>query len=109
MTQASNDKQQLVPTVDAIREQAGQKPQEILTDSGYCSEANLQYLEKKKIEGFIATDRESYRGRQQSQPAGAASPGSDAGGPHAPETADQGRGHNLLQAQNGGRAGVWAD
>jgi transposase len=70
VTQASNDKQQLVPTVEAIREQAGQKPQEILTDSGYCSEANLQYLEKKKIEGFIATDRESYRGRQQSGPRG---------------------------------------
>ena len=25
----------------------------------------MQYLEKKKIEGFIATDRESYRGRHQ--------------------------------------------
>jgi transposase len=70
LTQASNDKQQLVPTVEAIREQAGQKPQEILTDSGYCSEANLKYLEKKKIEGFIATDRESYRGRLQPGPRG---------------------------------------
>jgi transposase len=70
VTQASNDKQQLVPTVEAIREQAGQKPQEILTDSGYCSEANLKYLEKKKIEGFIATDRESYRGRLQPGPRG---------------------------------------
>lgn len=70
LTQASNDKQQLVPTLEAIREQAGQKPQEILTDSGYCSEANLQYLEKKKIEGFIATDRESYRDRHQPGPRG---------------------------------------
>jgi len=63
VTQAANDKQQLVPTVEAIREQAAQKPLEILTDSGYCSDANLQYLEKKTIEGFIATDRESYRDR----------------------------------------------
>jgi transposase len=70
VTQATNDKQQLVPMVTAVEGQAGQKPQEVMTDSGYCSEANLQYLEKKKIEGFIATDRESYRDRQQPGPRG---------------------------------------
>ena len=36
VTQPHNDKQQLVPTVEAIREQASQRPQEVLTDSGYC-------------------------------------------------------------------------
>jgi len=70
VTQATNDKQQLQPTVEAIGEQAGQKPQEVVTDSGYCSEANLKYLEEKEIEGFIATDRESYRGRHQPGPRG---------------------------------------
>src|SRR6202162_1310149 len=70
VTQASNDKQQLQPTLEAIRQQAGHTPQAVMTDSGYCSEANLQYLEKKKIEGFIATDRESYRDRQQPGPRG---------------------------------------
>src|ERR1700674_2814596 len=49
VTQATNDKQQLQPTLEAIGEQAGQKPEEVVTDSGYCSEANLKYLEKKKI------------------------------------------------------------
>jgi hypothetical protein len=42
VTQAGNDTQPLVPSVAAIREQAGQKPQEILTDSGYCSDVNLK-------------------------------------------------------------------
>jgi hypothetical protein len=70
VTQAANDKQQRQPTLEAIRQQAVQTPQEVMTDSGYCSEANLKYLEKKKIEGFIATDRESYRDRQQSGPRG---------------------------------------
>src|ERR1035437_4723768 len=70
VTQATNDKQQLAPTVKAIEEQAGQKPQEVMTDSGYCSEANLKYLEKKKIEGFIATGKECYRDRQQPGPRG---------------------------------------
>ncbi len=75
VTQAANDKQQLQPTLEAIRQQAGQTPQEVMTDSGYCSEANLKYLEKNKIEGFIATDRESYRDRQQSGPRGPLSEG----------------------------------
>ena len=70
VTQAANDKQQLQPTLDVVCQQAGQTPQAVMTDSGYCSEANLQYLEKNKIEGFIATDRESYRGRQQPSPRG---------------------------------------
>jgi hypothetical protein len=70
VTQDTNDKQQMKPVIEAIGEQAGQKPQEVLTDSGYCSEANLKYLESKNIEGFIATDRESYRGRDQAGPRG---------------------------------------
>jgi transposase len=70
VTQAANDKQQLVPMVEAMQEQARQKPQEILTDSGYCSDANLHYLEKKKIEGFMATDREAYRDRHHPGPRG---------------------------------------
>jgi hypothetical protein len=70
VTQATNDKQQLVPAVKAIEEQAGEKPQEVMTDSGYCSDANLKYLEKRKIEGFIATDKESYRDRQDPGPRG---------------------------------------
>lgn len=70
VTQAANDKQQLQPMLEAVRQQSGQKPQEVITDSGYCSEANLKYLEKKKIEGFIAADRESYRDRQQPGPRG---------------------------------------
>jgi hypothetical protein len=108
VTQAANDKQQLQPTLEAMRQQAGQKLQEVITDSGYCSEANLKYLEKKKIEGFIATDRESYRDRQQPG-RGDRYPRERRGGPHAPETADQSGSGHLLQAQNGRGAGVWTD
>jgi transposase len=70
VTQDVNDKQQLKPVVGAIREQSGQKPAEVVSDSGYCSDANLQYLEQKKITGFVATDRESYRDRSQPGPRG---------------------------------------
>jgi len=70
VTQEANDKQQMQPVVEAIREQSRQKPAEVVSDSGYCSEANLHYLEKKKIEGFVAVDRESYRDRQKPSPRG---------------------------------------
>jgi transposase len=70
VTQAANDKQQLQPMVEAMVEQAGQKPQEIIGDSGYCSDQNLQYLENKRMTGFVAVDRESYRDRNQTGPRG---------------------------------------
>jgi len=70
VTQAANDKQQMQPLVEVIQEQSGQKPAEVVSDSGYCSEANLKYLEKKTIEGFVAVDRESYRDREQPCPRG---------------------------------------
>ena len=70
VTQAANDKQQMQPLVEVMQEQSGQKPAEVVSDSGYCSEANLKYLERKKIEGFVAVDRESYRDREQACPRG---------------------------------------
>ena len=70
VTQAGNDKQQMKPLVELIEEQSGQKPAEVVSDSGYCSEANLQYLETKKIDGFVAVDRESYRDREKPCPRG---------------------------------------
>jgi len=70
VTQVVNDKQQMVPTVEAIRQQAGQKPEEVLLSSGYCSEPNLKYLEKNRIEGFVATDRELHGDPKQPCPRG---------------------------------------
>jgi len=45
VTQAPNDKQQLVPTVQAIEPAAGPVKQ-VLTDSGFVSEAAIQQLEQ---------------------------------------------------------------
>ena len=60
MTQEANDKQQVAPMVAIIEQQAGQKPTELLADSGYCSEENLEYLEKKEIDVYVATDRQKH-------------------------------------------------
>jgi hypothetical protein len=61
VTQAANDKEQLVPLVEKIEEQSGQKPQGVVADSGYCSEENLKYLNKRRIEGFVATEKQLLR------------------------------------------------
>jgi Transposase DDE domain len=70
VTQEVNDQQQMKPMVKVIEEQSGQKPGVVISDSGYCSEANLNYLEKKKIAGFVAVDRESYPDREKPCPRG---------------------------------------
>jgi hypothetical protein len=57
VTPAENDKQQLVPMIEKIEEQSGQKPQEVLADSGYCSEENLRYLGKRTINGWVAREK----------------------------------------------------
>jgi hypothetical protein len=65
VTQAANDKQQVVPLIKAIEEQSGQKPEEVLTDNGYCSEENLKYLEKRRMEGFVATEKQKHGERNE--------------------------------------------
>jgi hypothetical protein len=60
VTQEANDKEQLKPMVEAIEEQAGHKPEEVLADSGYCSEENLKYLERRHIDGYVATERQKH-------------------------------------------------
>jgi transposase len=75
LTQAANDKQQLQPMVEAITQQAQQRPALILADSGYCSEENLQFLEsddapKNKIDGYVATGKGQHGQHRQPCPRG---------------------------------------
>src|ERR1017187_8416708 len=65
VTEAANDKKQLMPMVERIEQQSGQRPEAILADNGYCSEENLDCLEsigppERNIEGFIATGKQKH-------------------------------------------------
>jgi transposase len=69
VTQAANDKEQIVPMVETMEAQSGQRPDELLADSGYCSEKNLEHLEsadqpERKIEAYMATDRQKHGERR---------------------------------------------
>jgi len=60
LTQQENDKKQLLPMIDTVRQQSGQKVREVLADSGYCSEANLASAVKKKVDLYIATEKNKH-------------------------------------------------
>ena len=57
VTQDATDKCQLVPMTDAVETNLGRKPDQVSADAGYCSEVNLEALETRKIDGYIATGR----------------------------------------------------
>lgn len=60
VTQDPNDKQQLQPMVDTVTAQFGETPDQVLADSGYCSEANLAYVAAMTIDGYVATGRQKH-------------------------------------------------
>ena len=60
VTQEANDKQQVVPMLAAVENQSGQMPKELLADSGYCSERNLEHMEQKSVDVYIATGRQKH-------------------------------------------------
>jgi transposase len=60
VTQEANDKKQTIPMVEAIEEQAEQTPEQLLADSGYCSDKNLEILEDTPIDVYIATGRQKH-------------------------------------------------
>ena len=54
-----NDKQEALPTLQAIAEEID-KPKAVAMDNGYFSEANIQACEKLGIDPYIATGREPH-------------------------------------------------
>jgi transposase len=65
VTAATNDKEQLLPMLEKVEQQSGQRPGEVLADSGYCSELNLEKLDlepnpDRRVDGYIATERQKH-------------------------------------------------
>ena len=47
----------LVPMLDRIKQCNGRQAKELSADAGYCSEANLKALARRRIRGFVAVGR----------------------------------------------------
>jgi transposase len=60
LTDCAADSGQLVGMVDAVKANTGENPAQISADTGYCSEANIQAMEDREIEAFIATGRQKH-------------------------------------------------
>ena len=75
VTQAANDKEQLIPALAIVEEQSGQRPDEVLADSGYCSEKNLEQLDseenpQRRVIGYIAAERQKHEEYKEPCPRG---------------------------------------
>lgn len=57
VTQEGNDTQPRVPMIETVVAQAGDSPEEVLADSGDCSDANLEQVEARGSDAFVATER----------------------------------------------------
>jgi transposase len=71
VTQETNDKQQVKPMVEAVKENLdGAKPGRLTSDSGYYSEQNVAYLEAEGIDAYIATGRMKHSEKPAPAPRG---------------------------------------
>src|ERR1035438_7736226 len=60
VTQAANDKKQLLPMLAAVEQQSGHKPSTVLADNGYLSEENLQGAAKMQVEAYVAAGKQKH-------------------------------------------------
>ena len=60
LTNNASDAQQLAPIAAQIKQNTGRQAREMSADAGYCSEDNLKELNRRHIEGYIATGRQKH-------------------------------------------------
>lgn len=60
LTDSAVDFGQLIPMVDAVKANVGRVPDEVSADAGYCSEANLEAMDEREANAFIATGRQKH-------------------------------------------------
>lgn len=60
LTQQANDKQQLVPMLEEVQNNMGEKPKKASADAGYFSEANLTDNKLQGIDLYVAPERHRH-------------------------------------------------
>ncbi|MBN1515125.1 transposase, partial [Candidatus Sumerlaeota bacterium] len=71
VTQETNDKQQVKPLIENLKERnGGQTPRRASADSGHFSERNVEYLQNERIDGYIATGRLKHGAEAPAAPRG---------------------------------------
>ena len=57
----ASDQGQMMGLLEEVEETFEEKPKQVLADAGYCNEADLQALEARGVDGYIALGREGKR------------------------------------------------
>ncbi len=57
----ASDQGRLVPLVEEVEANHGERPETVLADAGYCNEADLEALEDRGVDGYVALGREGGR------------------------------------------------
>ena len=70
LTPMAADAPLLIPMVDLVRRNLGRNPRQLSADAGYCSEANLAVLSRRRLDPYIATGRVPRRYHQPPAPRG---------------------------------------
>lgn len=60
LSNSSSDQAQLAPLLDGIKANLGTNPDEVSADAGYCSDANLRTLSRRRIKAYVATGRQKH-------------------------------------------------
>ena len=58
VTDNASDQGQLIPMVDVAAEACDKAPEQVLADADYCNERDLEALEARDIDGYVAVGRE---------------------------------------------------
>ncbi|GBQ36067.1 Transposase DDE domain-containing protein [Acidocella aminolytica 101 = DSM 11237] len=59
LTNNGSDQDALLALLDAVEANAGEMPNEVSADNGFCSEANLEDLNACTVRGYVAAGRAS--------------------------------------------------
>jgi len=70
VTDEANDKMQVEPMVGQLRDNLGTKPKELSADSGYYSEANVEFLKNGSISPLIPPDKRKHTAGDEPAPRG---------------------------------------
>jgi transposase len=60
LTEQANDKQQLVPMLEEVENNVGEKPKKASADAGYCSETNITDKKLEGIDLYVAPERHRH-------------------------------------------------
>jgi hypothetical protein len=79
VTQQSNDKQQLVPMVEQVKQNVGAQPQAVSADNGYWNEKPVGEVQVRGIDLHVATGKQKHGASQQAEDEDAKESNAEAG------------------------------